>query len=244
MSNPHLKANVGQFDQDAAASGSYAYTTARLSARLANQRLSRAVQELFSCAGKRILDIGSGDGTYTLELARQGAASVLGIDPAQSAVEAAQQKAQAAGLEHVRFADGDVYNLGLAERFDCAVLRGVLHHLPDAPLALKALAPVCDRLLIVEANGSNPVVKLLEKLSRYHVEHEEQSFRLGTMRSWLNAAGMRIEFVQYVNLVPMFCPDWLARLCKLFEPLAERLPLLRTLCCGQYVILAVNTRAD
>jgi SAM-dependent methyltransferase len=238
MSNAHLKANVNKFSEDAASSGSYAYTTERLSAKLANLRISRAFDELYPCRGKRILDMGCGDGTYTLELARAGAVDVLGVDPAEAAVETARRKAEEAGLGNVRFMSGNIYDLDIGERFDCTVLRGVLHHLPDAGLAIRKLAPLSDCMLLMEPNGTNPVVKLIEKTSRYHIEHEEQSFLLSTLTGWFEAAGMRLESVRHVNLVPMFCPDWMARLCKIVEPLVESLPVVRNFCCGQYIILA------
>jgi 2-polyprenyl-3-methyl-5-hydroxy-6-metoxy-1,4-benzoquinol methylase len=238
MSNAHLKANVNKFSEDAASSGSYAYTTERLSAKLANLRMSRAFNELYPCRGKRILDMGCGDGTYTLELARAGAVDVLGVDPAEAAVENARRKAEEAGVGNVRFMSGNIYDLDIGERFDCTVLRGVLHHLPDAGLAIRKLASLSDHMFIVEPNGTNPVLKLIEKTSRYHIEHEEQSFTLNRIRSWLDKAEMRIVARQCVNLVPMFCPDWFAHLCKFFEPAIERIPLVRNVCCGQYIILA------
>lgn len=238
MSEQHTKANVNKFSEDAISSGSYAYTTERLSSTLANQRISRALKELYSLQGKRILDMGCGDGTYTLELARANAADVLGMDPAEGAVKTARRKAEEAGVANVRFMSGNLYDIDIQERFDCTVLRGVLHHLPDAGLAIRKLAPLSDHMLIVEANGTNPILKLIEKTSRYHIEHEEQSFTLQTIRSWLDAAGMSIAAWQCVNLVPMFCPDWLARGCKIFEPAAERTPFIRSVCCAQYIILA------
>lgn len=236
MNTPKLKANVNRFSDDVISSGSYAYTTGRLSPKLANQRISQAFEELYPCKGKRILDMGCGDGTYTLELARAGA-TVLGIDPAESAVEAARKKAHAAGVDNVRFETGDIYALNIKEHFDCTVLRGVLHHLPDPGLAIKQLAHLSDHMLLMEPNGTNPIVKLIEKFSRYHIEHEEQSFLLSTIEGWFATAGLRMQQVRYVNLVPMFSPDWLARLCKAFEPLVESIPLARNLCCGQYIIL-------
>jgi hypothetical protein len=36
----------------------------------------------------------------------------------------------------------------------------------------------------------------------------------------------------------MFCPDWFVAVASRLEPLAEALPLVRTLSCGQIGILA------
>ena len=51
-------------------------------------------------------------------------------------------------------------------------------------------------------------------------------------------AGLKINSSQMINLVPMFCPDWMAKLCKSVEPLVEAIPLLRTVSCGQNIIVA------
>lgn len=239
MKDNNVKNNVSVFDKDVSQKGSYEYTGDRLSATFANERLSRAVTNIYPLQGKRLIDLGCGDGTYSLGLVQSGAAFVLGIDPSPAAIASAQLKAAEHGLEdRLTFQTGNIYELSVEENFDCIVLRGVLHHLPDARSALAAVAPLAPHILIVEPNGANPVVKLIEKTSRYHIEHEEQSFLFSTIKGWLEQAGMRTVRCDYVNLVPMFCPDWMAKVCRAVEPLAESIPLVKTLTCGQYVILA------
>jgi SAM-dependent methyltransferase len=49
-------------------------------------------------AGQRVLDIGTGDGTYAIEAARRGA-SVVGLDTSPAMLTAAQARAHAAGLQ-------------------------------------------------------------------------------------------------------------------------------------------------
>jgi SAM-dependent methyltransferase len=235
------KKNVDQFDDDVRRTGSYAYTAERLSARLANARISRSISEAYDFRDKAVLDLGCGDGTYSLELPGFGARRVLGIDPAAVAVSAATEKAHAAGLSDVvQFEVGNIYALDphvASGGFDCIVLRGVLHHLPDAPGALMALAGMAPAILILEPNGFNPVLKVLEKVSAYHVAHEERSFTPGQLRSWVEAAGFRVRTSSVVNLVPMFCPDWMARPLRLVEPVVEHLPGLRAIACGQIVLV-------
>lgn len=236
------KENVRRFDDDVRRGGSYAYTTEKLSCRFANDRISACIAESYRFDGKTVLDLGCGDGTYTLLLASLGVSRVLGIDPAAVAVEAAIRKARDAGLsDRVSFAVGDIYRLGESlgsARFDCIVLRGVLHHLPDPAGAIKSLSSFGDAVVILEPNGYNPVLKILEKVSRYHVQHEERSFLSTVLQSWCRSADLRVVSVRYLNLVPMFCPDWMAKLCKMFEPLVERVPVIREICCGQCLIVA------
>jgi SAM-dependent methyltransferase len=58
----------------------------------------------------RVLDVGCGDGTTALPLARAGA-DVVGIDIARNLVEAGNQRAAAAGLPRLKFQEGDACNL-------------------------------------------------------------------------------------------------------------------------------------
>jgi len=72
--------------------------------------------------GLDVLDLGCGDGTTALPAAQRGA-SVLGVDIAENLVAAGNARAAAAGLDNLRFEEGDASDLqGLAdERFDLVV---------------------------------------------------------------------------------------------------------------------------
>src|SRR5437667_5434642 len=58
----------------------------------------------------RVLDLGCGDGTTAVPLARLGA-EVVGIDIARNLVEAGNKRAAEAGLNRLRFQEGDACNL-------------------------------------------------------------------------------------------------------------------------------------
>jgi ubiquinone/menaquinone biosynthesis C-methylase UbiE len=58
----------------------------------------------------RALDLGCGDGTTALPLARAGA-EVLGVDIARNLVAAGNRRALAAGLDRLKFQEGDASNL-------------------------------------------------------------------------------------------------------------------------------------
>jgi len=58
----------------------------------------------------RVLDLGCGDGTTAVPLARLGA-EVVGIDIARNLVDAGNKRAKAAGLSRLRFQEGDACNL-------------------------------------------------------------------------------------------------------------------------------------
>ena len=68
------------------------------------------VQSLSITPPLRVLDLGCGDGTTALPLARAGA-DVLGIDIASNLVAAGNKRAAQAGLRQLKFQEGDACNL-------------------------------------------------------------------------------------------------------------------------------------
>jgi ubiquinone/menaquinone biosynthesis C-methylase UbiE len=58
----------------------------------------------------RVLDLGCGDGTTAVPLAQMGA-EVVGIDIARNLVEAGNKRAAEAGLDRLKFQEGDACNL-------------------------------------------------------------------------------------------------------------------------------------
>jgi 2-polyprenyl-3-methyl-5-hydroxy-6-metoxy-1,4-benzoquinol methylase len=59
----------------------------------------------------RVLDLGCGDGTTAVPLARLGA-DVVGIDIASNLVEAGNRRAAEAGLHNLKFQEGDATQPG------------------------------------------------------------------------------------------------------------------------------------
>ena len=73
-------------------------------------------------AGMKVLDLGCGDGTTAVPAARRGA-DVLGVDIAANLVAAGNERAKAAGLDNLRFEEGDASNLNRIndDQFDLVV---------------------------------------------------------------------------------------------------------------------------
>ncbi len=88
-------------------------------------------------SGKTVLDIGCNAGFYSVEMAKRGAARVLGIDSDERYLEQARLAARTLGFPQLEFRNLSVYDVGaLCERFDLVIFMGVLYHLRHPLLAL------------------------------------------------------------------------------------------------------------
>jgi ubiquinone/menaquinone biosynthesis C-methylase UbiE len=225
------------FDRDVAERGGYVYTTVeRLSTGFAMERQTMAMVSATDFRGRRVVDIGCGDGAATVTLHdAAGTAEILGFDPASLAMPVARHRA---GKRPLRFASASAYALPLPnDAVDIAHLRGVLHHMDEPHSAIKEAARVARTVAVLEPNGWNPVLKAIEKLSAYHRAHGERSFFAHTIDGWMKDAGLKIVHRSFSGLVPYFCPDGAARLLKRVEPMVERLPGVRQVACGTYVVV-------
>jgi ubiquinone/menaquinone biosynthesis C-methylase UbiE len=76
--------------------------------------------------GKRVLDLGCGDGRLAIGVARY-ARTVVGIDPDAELIRNATARARGAGLRNVRFAVGAAQSLEVADgAFDVVILSWTL----------------------------------------------------------------------------------------------------------------------
>jgi len=226
------------FDKDVIDLGGYLYSTnPQLSSQLAHGRISEAVLEIVDFSETKVLDIGCGDGVFTLEVFDRGKPKLLhGIDLAQKALNIAKSKS---ADRNINYAVNSAYCLPYPDdSFDIAHLRAVLHHMDYPDLAIKEALRVAKTIVVAEPNGNNIGVKLFEKLSAYHRNHQEKSYYSYQFHNWVKKAGCEIRDKAFVGLVPTFCPDWIARLAKLFEPILERIPILRTFGCSIYIFTA------
>lgn len=234
---------INSFNRDIIVNRGYLYTTnARLSSYLANRRLTDAALAITDFRNRSVLDIGCGDGTYTLELFDRGMPSrIHGIDAADEAIKIAQQKI---GLRKVIFTKQIADTLPYESKsFDIAHLRGVLHHMERPLEGLREALRVAKKLIVIEPNGNNPIVKLIERFSGYHIKHGEKSYGPAVVERWVGDIGGEIEGRYYVGLVPFFCPDWLARALKFIEPLVERLSLINSLLCAVCVLEVKSSKS-
>jgi SAM-dependent methyltransferase len=100
---------------------------------------SAAYLEPHLVAGTRLLDVGSGPGTITVDFARRLApGTVTGLDASAEVVEKARLLAQDEGVDNVTFVVGDAYDTGFDDHsFDVVHTHQTLHHLGDPVAALR-----------------------------------------------------------------------------------------------------------
>jgi SAM-dependent methyltransferase len=105
----------------------------------------------------RVLDVGCGPGTITVDLAaRVPGGQVVGIDQAPGVLDTARQEAGHRGRSNVGFGVGDVYHLAFADgTFDVVHAHQVLQHLPDPVGALAEMRRVCRAGGLVAARDSD-----------------------------------------------------------------------------------------
>jgi len=228
--------DVSVFDRDALRHGGYLYTTnAPLSSQLATQRTTDIVQ--LQLAGRSVLDIGCGDGFYIIRFYDCGSLrKITGIDASQEAVRVASINRQS---RPIQFVAGDARRLPFHDNsFDLALIQSILHH-SDRPLDIVREAfRVAPEIVIHEPNGNNLGLKVIEKLSRYHREHQEKSYTSYQMKNWIRNVGGKVTYERFAGFVPMFCPDGVAHGMKAIEPVVERIPLLNFLACAVVVLVA------
>jgi SAM-dependent methyltransferase len=105
--------------------------------------------------GARVLDVGCGPGTITVDIAtRVAPGRVIGIDASSDVIEQAQR--DASGVDNVEFTTGDVYALDHPDAsFDVVHAHQVLQHLPDPVGALREMRRVCRPDGVVAARDSD-----------------------------------------------------------------------------------------
>jgi ubiquinone/menaquinone biosynthesis C-methylase UbiE len=105
--------------------------------------------------GTRVLDVGCGPGTITVDIAnRVSPGRTIGIDASAEVID--QARRDASGVGNVDFTTGDVYALEHPDAsFDLVHAHQVLQHLPDPVRALREMRRVCDPGGVVAARDSD-----------------------------------------------------------------------------------------
>ncbi len=204
---------------------------------MATERSLNTILAAGQFAGRSMIDVGCGDGYFTIfywDKARPG--KLTGVDAAAAAIKVANERKKG---RPIHFEVADAHKLPFPDNsFDVALVQSILHHDDDPGDMIREAFRVAPVILIHEPNGYNPGLKFLEKASRYHREHGEKSYPAKRIARWIEQAGGQVQFQRYAGFVPMFCPDWMAKMMKALEPLVEGVPVIRELGCSVVVMVA------
>ena len=241
----YTKRQVEIWNEDMRTHGGYFYSSnPPYSAKVAHARISREIIKSIPADTRTIIDFGCGDGMYTAELALYfPQAQIVALDPAAVAIEIAKKQ-----FPTIEFSVADLLDTRTLSDtvYDVGIIRAVLHHLPDnsQALAIQNASQRCRRLIILEPNGNNPVVKLFEKYSKYHIEHEEKSYTSTATLNWCRQSHWEQIELTFIGFVPTFFPELPARLVHFVQPFFEKVPLINTFLSAQIVVVCKNTTAE
>ena len=237
--------NINVYNQDIKKLGRYEYTgddrystvTAR---KKQSQQILKSIRSLKLKKPYKILDVGSGDGTYTFELYEKlNPKLIVGFDFSKGGIEIAKKRIKKKDSKKIKFINSSIYtvNKKIKENFDVAVIRGVLHHLYNPQRGIKAISKLTDIIVIAEPSGYSPFMKIVEKVSPYHLKHEEKSYWPPTLNSWFEDNGFRVRRQYFFGPVPFFFPEIPARVIKKIEPFIENIPYLNRIYCGTNLVI-------
>lgn len=107
--------------------------------------------------GTKVLDVGCGPGSITLDFAALvDPATVIGIENVQTPLDVARAAADDAKISNVQFELGDVYALDFPDdTFDVVHAHQVLQHLSDPVAALREMRRVCAPGGVVAARDAD-----------------------------------------------------------------------------------------
>jgi len=127
-------------------------------------------------AGQRILDVGCNAGFWSIQAARFGAASVIGIDSSAKNIEQARFVARLIGLDNLEYSVQNTYDITKTSpgEFDIAFFFGVLYHLDNPVFALQRLYDVTKKFAVIDTQLTNTDTAILrvddDTAGRYHAQ--------------------------------------------------------------------------
>lgn len=115
-------------------------------AKLLKDRLERNGYPLEKFSRWTALDIGCGNGRYTVALRRLGFKAVWGVDLASLNIRDAVRRLQQSSLSHVSYGISSALDLPFGnESFDFVFHNGCLHHTPDMPKGVREMLRVLKK---------------------------------------------------------------------------------------------------
>jgi arsenite methyltransferase len=196
------------YDRKAAAQLEQAYATADMIAQREELRGS-----LRASAGEAILDLGSGPGFLSCELAQEVGASgrIVAVDISPDMNSIASKRIAAAGLgDRVDIFEGDATALAFADAtFDAAVSIQVIEYLAEPDVALHQLFRVLrpgGRLVIIDTDWDSLVWAATDRHRAARIaaawnKHLPDPYLPRTLAPRLRAAGFQVKEIRIVPIL-------------------------------------------
>ena len=232
------------FDKDIENIGRYEYTnSSKYSAYVATRKQSEEIIKLLNenpLKNTSILDVGCGDGTFTFEIFKEvKPKKIVGFACAEKAIRVAINSIRKHDKGKIKFLCANVYRshkFFKKNSFDTIIIRGVLHHLSKPEKAIKSLKNIASKIIVLEPNGYNPILKLIENTSTYHIKRGERSYWPPKINKWFANNGFKVKKQHFFSIIPYFCPENIVKLLKFIEPVMEKIPFIKMFYCGTNLI--------
>ena len=114
------------------------------------QRYEFTIENCEPVAGRKFLDVGCGNGLYSLELARRGAGKVVGLDIAEVMIDLCKKSSVAENLDdRCTFIQTDLlaYN-GADSNFDASFGIGLFDYIRDPLPVLRRMCELSDKAIM------------------------------------------------------------------------------------------------
>ncbi|WP_460354029.1 class I SAM-dependent methyltransferase [Actinoallomurus acanthiterrae] len=173
---------------------------------------------------ERIIDLGCGTGTMTVEIAARGA-EVLGIDESVEMVNAARSE-----HPHLSFAVGDAHDFATGERYDAVFSNSALHWMSRDPSAVISRVHAALRpggRFVAEMGGAGNCAELIAAVQTawrvFGLPEPELPWYFPTPAEYaarLEEGGFVIRLMEYSDRPTRLaeCPDGAADWVRLFAP--------------------------
>lgn len=181
-------------------------------------------------AGKRVLEVGCGIGTDTVNFARVGA-QVTAVDLSGESIRIARQRTELYGVaKQVQFVQADAEHLREAleaQTFDLIYSFGVLHHTPHPSRALEQLRAfagptTCLKVMVYNRRSWKVAGILLAgggrfwQLDRLIADSSEAqtgcpvtyTYTVRSASEWLKSAGFHLDHAEVDHIFPYRIPEY------------------------------------
>jgi len=195
----------------------------------------------------RILEIGAGNGQYSLILNKKGFRNTTVTDISVSGLAAAMNYSE----KRIKNTSGnffvcDAENLPFADgSFDIVFLTAALHHLPDPAKGIAEMKRCVRKggfvIVAVEPNSwfyyiVRPIAKLL-RIRRINSsrdsfsigDEETKGFSMRALKAYFRSCGLTVKNTQrvwYLTGIMYYLPDFMKRLFNLSVPISPRFRLI------------------